>query len=248
MLADLFSQVPWLHVYVGFSLSVHAFEQYLNFRQLRRLSSTKSPALLGAKVSDEEFKTANAYNADNTRFTILSSAVETAVSTAETAYFFGPWLWRTSGRLVGTANEYAQSSAFLGLSFFVNEIISTPFQIYKNFVIEERHGFNKMTFFLFVKDKLISWFLTIAIGTPIALAAIPLTKWGGDRFYLWVRLRDSRVLKALRRCVSRGQKLCVVSVVSAICVSSSVVGVFHADDLWRLGFVSEFNRSSLQQV
>ena len=41
-------------------------------------------------------------------------------------------------------NEISLSLLFFGSIFFINDIISIPFQLYKIFVIEEKFGFNKM--------------------------------------------------------------------------------------------------------
>ncbi|PFH33868.1 CAAX metallo endopeptidase [Besnoitia besnoiti] len=181
-----FSNVPWLHVYLGFSLSVECFEQYLNLRQLRRYEEPKPPAKLAHLVSDEEYGKSNAYNKDKMRFGIFSSLFQTSVSLLSTACFLGPYLWRLAGRLTGGGNEYLQSLADLALSAVIGECISTPFQLYADFVVEEKHGFNKKTLGLFVKDKLLGLGLTAVIGAPLACAAIWLIKWGGESFYLWL--------------------------------------------------------------
>ncbi len=55
--------------------------------------------------------------------------------------------------------------AFFGLLYFVQDIISIPFVLYHNFVIEERFGFNKMTAKMFVLDKVKSYGLVIILGS-----------------------------------------------------------------------------------
>ncbi|KFG47288.1 CAAX metallo endopeptidase [Toxoplasma gondii MAS] len=182
-----FSNVPWLHVYLGFSVSVECFEQYLNARQLRRYDEAKPPEKLAHLVTEEEYAKTNAYNKDKMRFGIFSSLFQTSISLLSTACFLGPFLWRLAGNLVGkNSNEYSQSLADLALSAVIGECISTPFQLYADFVVEEKHGFNKKTLGIFVKDKLLSLGLTGLIGGPLACAAIWLIKWGGKSFYLWL--------------------------------------------------------------
>ncbi|CBZ49998.1 putative peptidase family M48 domain-containing protein [Neospora caninum Liverpool] len=168
-----FSNVPWLHVYLGFSLSVECFEQYLNTRQLKRYDAPKPPAKLAHLVTEEEYAKSNAYNKDKMRFGIFSSLFQTSISLISTACFLGPYLWRLAGTLVGkNGNEYTQSLVDLALSAVIGECISTPFQLYGDFVVEEKHGFNKKTLALFFKDKLLSLGLTSLIGGPVAYAAI----------------------------------------------------------------------------
>ncbi len=62
-------------------------------------------------------------------------------------------------------NHYILSSLlYFGIIFFLSDIISTPFDIYDTFVIEEKYGFNKTTPKIYVLDKLKAWILTSIIG------------------------------------------------------------------------------------
>ena len=56
---------------------------------------------------------------------------------------------------------------FFGLLYFAQDIISTPFSLYSNFVVEERFGFNKMTVETFVLDKIKSYLLVIILGSVL---------------------------------------------------------------------------------
>merc|ERR1711871_1482976 len=67
-------------------------------------------------------------------------------------------------------------------------IISQPWSIYFQFVIEERHGFNKMSAMLYVTDFLKSTVLTWVISAPILAAIIWVVKSTGERFYIYMWL------------------------------------------------------------
>jgi len=54
---------------------------------------------------------------------------------------------------------------FFGILYFAQDIISIPFSVYDNFVIEEKFGFNKMTLKTFILDKIKSYFLIIVLGS-----------------------------------------------------------------------------------
>ena len=56
---------------------------------------------------------------------------------------------------------------FIGILFFIQDIILIPFSIYHSFVIEEKFGFNKMTIPLFILDKLKGYLLAIIFGSLI---------------------------------------------------------------------------------
>lgn len=63
---------------------------------------------------------------------------------------------------------------------------SLPLSIYSTFVIEEKHGFNKMTPSLFVIDLLKGWAVAFVLGAPFLAAFLYIFKWAGDRFVPWL--------------------------------------------------------------
>ncbi|MFP4314789.1 MAG: M48 family metallopeptidase [Desulfovibrionales bacterium] len=68
-------------------------------------------------------------------------------------------------------SELLRGLAYLGVLFVAADLLSTPFELYRIFVLEERFGFNTMTPRLYVTDKIKSLLLAVIIGIPI-LASI----------------------------------------------------------------------------
>ncbi len=56
---------------------------------------------------------------------------------------------------------------YIGSLMLVQTLAELPFSIYRTFVIEEKFGFNKTTFGVFVADHLKSLFLAVLLGTPV---------------------------------------------------------------------------------
>ncbi len=54
--------------------------------------------------------------------------------------------------------------AFFGILALASDILTTPFDIYSTFVIEERYGFNRTTIKTFILDKIKGWILGAIIG------------------------------------------------------------------------------------
>lgn len=57
-------------------------------------------------------------------------------------------LWSLSERALeafGKSGEIKQSLVFVVITTLLSTVLSTPKEYYKNFVLEEKHGFNKMT-------------------------------------------------------------------------------------------------------
>jgi STE24 endopeptidase len=65
----------------------------------------------------------------------------------------------------------ALSTIVLVMSFVViNSIISLPFSYYEKFVLDAQYGFNKSTLALYIKDTLITFVITLVIGSLIVWA------------------------------------------------------------------------------
>lgn len=73
---------------------------------------------------------------------------------------------------------------FMGILFWASDILSTPFEWYNTFVIEERFGFNKMTPKIFFLDKLKSWLLTAIIGSGLLAGLMWLVSIFNENFWL----------------------------------------------------------------
>lgn len=86
------------------------------------------------------------------------------------------------------ANPILVSLIFFGVLFLANDLISTPFDWYGHFVIEERFGFNKMTLKTFFADKFKGLVLMAIVGGLI----LALIEWiyfsvgSGFWFYAWI--------------------------------------------------------------
>jgi hypothetical protein len=61
-----------------------------------------------------------------------------------------------------------------------------PFEFYHDFVIEERHGFNKKTVKVFLLDEIKTFCLSMFIGNIFLVLVIWVIHWGGKTFYFWL--------------------------------------------------------------
>jgi len=83
------------------------------------------------------------------------------------------------------SNEIVISLLFFGIIGFASDILSTPFDIYETFVIEQKYGFNTSTLKTYLFDKLKSYFLVIVIGLPVLYLIVWLYgKFGADFWWL----------------------------------------------------------------
>ena len=67
-------------------------------------------------------------------------------------------------------------------------LVSLPFALYSTFVVEQKHGFNKSTLALFLRDKVLGLALGLGIGGPVLAMVVWIVRWGGPHFYFYVWL------------------------------------------------------------
>lgn len=84
-------------------------------------------------------------------------------------------------------SQIAYIFTFVVIETLISNFISVPFDYYKTFVIEEKHGFNKSTITTFLTDMVKSMMLTVVFMPLVNIGAIWIIDNGGDNliWYLW---------------------------------------------------------------
>jgi STE24 endopeptidase len=84
-----------------------------------------------------------------------------------------------------TDNPVLLALMFFGSLAFLSDLISLPFSLYGTFVIEEKFGFNKMTWKTFLADKLKTYLLAIIIGGGLLALLVQIYTLTGTAFWLY---------------------------------------------------------------
>jgi STE24 endopeptidase len=105
------------------------------------------------------------YTRSNTQFSFITSTFSTGLILI--VIFFG--FFNNIDNIVRNLgySEIINGLIFFGILTLANDIITLPFSLYKNFVLEEKFGFNKMTLNTFIMDKIKGYFLMIILGVPL---------------------------------------------------------------------------------
>ena len=125
-----------------------------------------------------------AYTLDKGRFALVSMAWSSAITLV--ALFSGvlPWLDRAlSGLGISGANLFVAFLVVLGLA---SALVGLPLFVYGTFVLEARHGFNRMTPRLWFADQLKGLAISGAIGVPLLYATYALMRFTGSLWWLWL--------------------------------------------------------------
>ncbi|WP_233802675.1 M48 family metallopeptidase [Paraburkholderia sp. HP33-1] len=80
---------------------------------------------------------------------------------------------------------YVGQIALVAAVIAITSAIDLPFDYYRQFVIEQRFGFNRMSKSLFFFDRLKSALLGIAFGLPLLFVVLWLMNRAGNLWWLW---------------------------------------------------------------
>ncbi|MCR6474573.1 M48 family metallopeptidase [Variovorax sp. ZS18.2.2] len=87
--------------------------------------------------------------------------------------------------LVWLGGGMVQQLVLLGAFAAISGLLELPFALWQTFRLEERFGFNKMTWGLWLKDALKSIAIGTAMGLPIAALILWLMGAAGELWWLW---------------------------------------------------------------
>ena len=175
-----------------FSFVLYLWENFLSIRQHFKLQAKcVVPKQLDGKVKKEEMEKASLYGLDKSSFAFFTGLFSLAQTFVLLYFDLLPFFWSKAANLsnkIGFNSEIPQSLIFMVILGLISTLLSFPFSVYQNFVIEEKHGFNKQTFSLFLADKIKQVLLLIALGLPFLGGFLFIVKSTGDRFYFYVWL------------------------------------------------------------
>lgn len=161
---------------------------WLDSRQARHVARHRAavPEAFSREVTLHSHQRAADYTLDKLRFGLLNTAIGTAVLLGWTLLggldalnhlvrdaIFPRW--------GGLAYQLALLAAFTT----VGTLIEWPMDAWNIFRIEQRHGFNRMTWRMWIGDQLKQVVLGVLIGTPIAALILWLMGAAGQAWWLW---------------------------------------------------------------
>lgn len=159
---------------------------WLATRQIRHVATNRNvvPAAFAAKVTLHAHQKAADYTVTKVRFGLIELAWGAAIALCWTLL---GGLWLLNQLLVdrmgtGVAQQVALLAAFIG----INGLLDLPFTLYQTFVIEERFGFNKTSFALWLQDFGKSLVLGAVIGLPLVALVVWMMGATGPWWWLWV--------------------------------------------------------------
>lgn len=113
-------------------------------------------------LSEADFLKAGNYAVAKERMSILSSFVDYLLFVA----------WLGFGLSFLSKTLFFESEALMNVAIVmgfivINSLVSLPFSYYEKFVLDEKFGFNKSTMAQYIKDTLISFVMTLLLGSLV---------------------------------------------------------------------------------
>ncbi|MEK9803354.1 MAG: M48 family metallopeptidase [Curvibacter sp.] len=172
-------------VFAGALLLGLALKFWLATRQVRHVAQHRAvvPAAFAGTISLAAHQKAADYTLAKVRFGLLETAVGAAVLLGWT--LLGGLDALNQALLSWLGGGMAQQLALVAGFVLVGGLIELPLSLYQTFVIEQRFGFNKMTWQLWLVDLVKSTLLGAAIGLPIAALILWLMGAAGGLWWLW---------------------------------------------------------------
>ena len=161
---------------------------WLATRQMRHVADHRDrvPAAFVGRISIEAHQRAADYTLAKGRLGLLSMALGAAVLIA----------WTLLGGLDGLNfairdalqprfGDMAYQLALLAVFALIGGALDLPLELYATFRVEQRFGFNRMTWRLYVVDLLKGVLIGALIGLPIAALVLWLMHAAGSLWWLW---------------------------------------------------------------
>jgi len=170
---------------VGALLTNVLLKLWLNARQVRHVARHRGdvPTAFASQISLADHQKAADYTLAKAKVSQIDIGIDAAVLIA----------WTLMGGLSALNNFILEFMApglwqqvVLVLSFaLVGGLIDLPLSLYQTFVLEQKFGFNKMTWKLWLSDAAKGLALGLVLGVPLIALVLWLMNVGGAYWWLW---------------------------------------------------------------
>lgn len=173
------------YLLVGALLTNVLLKLWLNARQVRHVAQHRGevPTTFASQISLNDHQKAADYTLAKAKLAQIDILIDAAVLVAWTLMgglsalnaivliYISPGLWQ---------------QVVLVLAFtLIGGLVDLPMSLYQTFVLEQKFGFNKMTWKLWFSDSLKGLALGLVLGVPLIAMVLWLMQAGGVYWWLW---------------------------------------------------------------
>ena len=175
-------------LFAAFLLATLAVKLWLSSRHIRHVAQHRDavPAQFAHKIPLAAHQKAADYTIAKTRLKIVLLVVNAAVLLGFTLLGGLQWLSMALFDVAGAGMVY--QLGLIAAVTLIGSVVDLPFDYYKQFRLEERFGFNKMTTGLFFSDMLKHTLVGAVIGLPLIWVTLALMEQAGALWWLYAWL------------------------------------------------------------
>ncbi|MGZ8255496.1 MAG: M48 family metallopeptidase, partial [Burkholderiaceae bacterium] len=174
--------------FVTFLLAMVGLKYWLAWRQIRHVSAHANavPRQFADRVSLDAHRRAAAYTVEKTRLGLFETAIGAILLVGMT--LLGGLDWIVSQLSGVNASDFVLQMLVVSVVLLLVSVVDLPFAWYRQFGIEQKYGFNRMTVGLWLADLAKSLLLTALLGLPLLAAVLWLMQEAGELwwFYAWL--------------------------------------------------------------
>ena len=163
---------------------------WLSTRQIAHVGAHRDavPARFAERVSAEAHRKAADYTIARVRLAMIETLIGSAMLVALTLLGGLQAIDDSLEPLLRGHAPLWRELALVGVIGLLFAVVDLPFSLYRQFSLEARFGFNRMTLRLFVVDLVKSTLLGIALGAPLLALVLTLMNAAGDLWWLYAWL------------------------------------------------------------
>ncbi|MGB3288071.1 MAG: M48 family metallopeptidase [Burkholderiaceae bacterium] len=172
-------------LFAAFLLTDILARLWLASRQLRHVQKHRDsiPAEFADRIGMHSHRRAADYTVAKMQFSMVEHVVEAAVLIGLTLLGGLQFLDTQLGLLID--NEMLRQLALIAVVLALMGVIGLPFSAWRQFKLEARFGFNRVTPRLFVIDTLKTLMITLILGTPLAAGILWIMGNAGPNWIWW---------------------------------------------------------------
>jgi STE24 endopeptidase len=184
-MANLSPALTFSALFVFAVLAMAATKLWLATRQTRFVAAHRGavPARFAATIPLAAHQRAADYTVARTRLGMLEIVLSAVVLIALT--LLGGVQALDLGISGWLGRDYVGQIALIAAVLAISGVVELPLDYYRQFVIEERFGFNRMTKRIFVADRLKGLVIGAAFGIPLLFVVLWLMRQAGSLWWLW---------------------------------------------------------------
>ncbi|WP_144137810.1 M48 family metallopeptidase [Paraburkholderia sp. BCC1884] len=180
--------MPTLYFTVLFVVAVVAMvgtKLWLASRQIRFVAGHREqvPSQFAGTIALSAHQRAADYTVERTRLTMIEIVVSAAVLIGLT--LLGGVQALDLGLSDWLGRGYLGQIALVAAVIAITSVIDLPFDYYRQFVVEQRFGFNRMSKGIFFIDRIKGVVLGAAFGLPLLFVVLWLMNQAGSFWWLW---------------------------------------------------------------